>query len=523
MKITQKAFTLVELIVVITILAILATIGYVYLNNYTIDARDSARVSDMKNIEDTLIAYSIERWEFPEPSDSTNITYSWWIVWTQWVFWDSAFKKVGTINKAPTDPLWWNYYTYSVSSWKNMYNLSYVIEWNYTAYNPIINKAYAWWTKEYVSKVSWNYNWQIVATSTWWITYVFAAPSIIASDLSNTNITSLTNKFVFDGEINIAPVYSWTLSPAWSFEFEPILVYSWASLPRTPTQLKSLISNLKNSISWTVLYSHKDYKNIVELDLNDTEALFTYWQKYINEDLWGRFKSEYPKNCKEILNWTENNNSWLYTISTNPTTKTEVYCDMETDWWGWTRVRKWDRVNWTTEWNDIRKTRWFQWSEVMVTYTRYWTVQKSWVNYDTTWKKYWYQYKKFQTKQNQEWWFCWEHTTIADLVSHLTWWTWWDCSRSWDQSTEYNDIQVDDLWENIWLSNDKVLAWFDPDPCITNWHKTNPRNVAWFADWRIEHRIDSSTSLVFLWWQTFRCNWNANSSHWFDTMEVWVR
>jgi hypothetical protein len=196
---------------------------------------------------------------------------------------------------------------------------------------------------------------------------------------------------------------------------------------------------------------------------------------------------------------------------------------MDTDWGGWTRIRKWDRVNWLTEWTDITKTRWFVGSEVMVTYTRYWIVQKWWVDYDTSWKKYWFQYKKFETKQNQESWFCWEHTSLSELVAHITWGSWWDCSRSWDQSTEYNDILVDDLWENIWLTDDKVLPWFDPDPCINNWHKTTARNVSWYADWRIMHRIDSQTSLIMLWWNVTRCNWNADRSHWFDTMEIWVR
>lgn len=44
-------FTLVELIVVITILAILGTIGFIAIQGYSSSARDSVRVSDMRNIE----------------------------------------------------------------------------------------------------------------------------------------------------------------------------------------------------------------------------------------------------------------------------------------------------------------------------------------------------------------------------------------------------------------------------------------------------------------------------------------
>jgi prepilin-type N-terminal cleavage/methylation domain-containing protein len=43
-------FTLVELIVVVTILAILATIAFLSFQGYSSSARDSLRLSDLKNI-----------------------------------------------------------------------------------------------------------------------------------------------------------------------------------------------------------------------------------------------------------------------------------------------------------------------------------------------------------------------------------------------------------------------------------------------------------------------------------------
>ncbi|MDD2907611.1 MAG: prepilin-type N-terminal cleavage/methylation domain-containing protein [Candidatus Gracilibacteria bacterium] len=50
MKKNNKAFTLVELIVVITILAILGTIAFINLQGYSTSARDGKRVSDINNI-----------------------------------------------------------------------------------------------------------------------------------------------------------------------------------------------------------------------------------------------------------------------------------------------------------------------------------------------------------------------------------------------------------------------------------------------------------------------------------------
>lgn len=50
MKNTKKAFTLVELIVVITILAILGTIAFISLQGYSGEARDSKRLSNANDL-----------------------------------------------------------------------------------------------------------------------------------------------------------------------------------------------------------------------------------------------------------------------------------------------------------------------------------------------------------------------------------------------------------------------------------------------------------------------------------------
>jgi len=51
---TKKAFTLVELIVVITILAILGTIAFISLQGYSADARNSKRTQDINSIAGTI-------------------------------------------------------------------------------------------------------------------------------------------------------------------------------------------------------------------------------------------------------------------------------------------------------------------------------------------------------------------------------------------------------------------------------------------------------------------------------------
>ncbi len=60
MRNTKKAFTLVELIVVITILAILGTIAFISLQGYSADARNSKRTSDLGNIQGAMSLKQVE-------------------------------------------------------------------------------------------------------------------------------------------------------------------------------------------------------------------------------------------------------------------------------------------------------------------------------------------------------------------------------------------------------------------------------------------------------------------------------
>lgn len=69
-------FTLVELIVVITILVILGTIAFMSLSGFSANARDSARASDLSNLSKSLdVAYQKTN-SYPSPDNSFNVTYS---------------------------------------------------------------------------------------------------------------------------------------------------------------------------------------------------------------------------------------------------------------------------------------------------------------------------------------------------------------------------------------------------------------------------------------------------------------
>ena len=69
------AFTLVELIVVITIVGILSTVGFVSYSGYLTGARDSNRISQLTKLSDSLQVYAATR-SLPLPDDAINITAS---------------------------------------------------------------------------------------------------------------------------------------------------------------------------------------------------------------------------------------------------------------------------------------------------------------------------------------------------------------------------------------------------------------------------------------------------------------
>ena len=116
MKNTKNRYgmTIVELIVVITIMAILGLIVNLSYMNYTSYARDSVRHTDIVNIEKGLEVLRVKWWEYPQPDGATDITYGGYTLWNQWTFWLEASKKIPFITQAPKDPLTNNEYTYSV-------------------------------------------------------------------------------------------------------------------------------------------------------------------------------------------------------------------------------------------------------------------------------------------------------------------------------------------------------------------------------------------------------------------------
>ena len=144
----NKAFTLVELIVVITILAILATVGFISFQWYTSQSRDSVRISDMKIVEKALVLNNVTSGNYPAPGNiDASVTH-----WKQWEVSNEVLKKLQWITQVPVDPLTKTPMRYATTLDSKQFQLKYDLEaisqWN-------IYQIYA---QNIAHKITWNYN-----------------------------------------------------------------------------------------------------------------------------------------------------------------------------------------------------------------------------------------------------------------------------------------------------------------------------------------------------------------------------
>lgn len=119
-KSQNRAFTLVELMVVIGIIAILSTIVIANIGQSKAKARDAKRVSDIAQIQLALAGFYDKCGEYPAGSeDADNDTYPDLYIETlnldSFCYKDNSIVMRNFINRIPTDPLTNKRYLYVVA------------------------------------------------------------------------------------------------------------------------------------------------------------------------------------------------------------------------------------------------------------------------------------------------------------------------------------------------------------------------------------------------------------------------
>ncbi|MDP2090138.1 MAG: DUF1566 domain-containing protein [Candidatus Gracilibacteria bacterium] len=293
----QRAFTLVELIIVIAILAILGTIAFISLQGYSSQSRDSARISDLSRMKTSLELFNLDSGKYPIPTDGTNITYSGATAWIQGYFGESVYANVDKLDRIPTDPLINKEFVYSTISTRNAFQLAGAMEGGEVTMNNvqgIMNNVAAMIEvsaseKTAILKVSGNYNGKILKVSTGGIDCILASPSIITSSGITLEEIIQNNDLAYDSYKNLPFQYAGTYNTKGE---ENLNLVNTGSLELYCGDLKTLseqtssgvtaranlLTNLQNAYSGTTISNVGEIAEIINTntyDLNATEQLAT--------------------------------------------------------------------------------------------------------------------------------------------------------------------------------------------------------------------------------------------------------
>lgn len=160
----NKAFTLVELIVVIMILAILATLWFVSYSSYTLSARDSARKSDLSILNNSIKTQSLKWFNISMLVDNSLIDNTWSgefyyagkkISWnTDYKAWGINYEYLPDISKPFLDPK--TQTSYILWAYVSNYDLSATLEeGNISIILSSYKKRTSSWT---ISALTWTVN-----------------------------------------------------------------------------------------------------------------------------------------------------------------------------------------------------------------------------------------------------------------------------------------------------------------------------------------------------------------------------
>jgi len=164
MKLNKKAFTLIELIVVIAIIWFLGMVWVMTFMQWFSKSRDASRIAALQNMSMVLETYLANHTTFPLPDDYVEVKYSWETLTYQGKFGKNVVSELPSMKQAPKDPKDNTYYTYTVSADKKNYELLAMMEGQpeKVAYNPFVEEVYADDYTDRIPKTEWESVWVVL-------------------------------------------------------------------------------------------------------------------------------------------------------------------------------------------------------------------------------------------------------------------------------------------------------------------------------------------------------------------------
>lgn len=122
----KNAYTLIEIVVVISIIIVLSAVSMVSFNWYFTSVRDTSRISQLVNISEWVVLKK-NMWDFLQPEWSIKIKREWRNFLIQWFFWRSLLNDIDYSNDW-VDPEDGSFFTYVTSYDGNNYQLMTFLE-----------------------------------------------------------------------------------------------------------------------------------------------------------------------------------------------------------------------------------------------------------------------------------------------------------------------------------------------------------------------------------------------------------
>lgn len=355
-----KGFTLVELIVVITIVGILSTVWFVSYSSYLMVARDSNRISQMIKLNDSLQVYSATK-SLPLPDNKIDITASWTVFAYQGYAWVNVLETIDYTNGGldPKDKI---PYTYFVSANRNFFQLLVFMEENQSV-ETYITQSYAIDYNDRYPKVYWN--------KLGILTDINNTPlqelTITGSNLNITTTTLNLKSFLTDTQFltwtgtklsNLPTIIS-QKGKHWSVE-NNTLVYNGTEEQNGTTNTPSRYPgcNMDDITLWSFIIAACNVWSTIAGTWTLSYWRLFQWGENISWDTATGTGSSNNCNWNRDTQscWTSALSSWLMTVSDTVSWWSERWFD-----YGDTRgpCALWYRLPSSTEWSSIVTTWWW--------------------------------------------------------------------------------------------------------------------------------------------------------------------
>ena len=214
-----KAFTLVELLVTISIISILSTLWFIAYNNYVVDSRDTNRVSQVQNIWDWL-EFALAREQEISIIDPLFITIDWEEYSRQWEINDSILKKI-KFSWSWEDPSTKEPYILNLATNNKDYDILSFLESPSNAPNQTNKDDFVLTDESKLAYVYWKNN-----------IWVFTDNNYIPLNKTNSGTINIDcssdqwYKLIFKSGLELSPIVNQSIDPNWPC-YNDIWNYCW--------------------------------------------------------------------------------------------------------------------------------------------------------------------------------------------------------------------------------------------------------------------------------------------------------